>query len=175
MRTTYVNNASPAFRFAAFRRDAALGFPPSFVAIFAREPSDATSITQAPFRFSTLFRPCRCIAVRHPCLVATTEGGKRIFKTNERKPRTTKLEPLEWQDTAPRRLLCELRSEAIHRAPTLRTLHNFRAPTRLPNVPTRGKHCFKAPDQKHAQRKEHDQCNNTPPNQRPTFPSGQPC
>jgi hypothetical protein len=132
MRTTYVNNASPAFRFAAFRRDAALGFPPSFVAIFAREPSDATSITQAPFRFSTLFRPCRCIAVRHPCLVATTEGGKRIFKTNERKPRTTKLEPLEWQDTAPRRLLCELRSEAIHRAPTLRTLHNVRAPTRVP-------------------------------------------
>src|SRR3977135_370004 len=28
MRTTYVNKASPAFRFAAFRRDAALGFSP---------------------------------------------------------------------------------------------------------------------------------------------------
>src|SRR4030081_3028459 len=116
-------------------------FPPSFVAIFAREPSDATSITQAPFRFSTLFRPCRCIAVRHPCFVATTEGGKRIFKTNERKPRTTKLEPLEWQDTAPRRLLCELRSEAIHRAPTLRTLHNVRAPSRSQRL-YEGDTCF---------------------------------
>jgi len=156
MRTTYVNNASPAFRFAAFRRDAALGFPPSFVAIFAREPSDATSITQAPFRFSTLFRPCRCIAVRHPCLVATTEGGKRIFKTNERKPRTTKLEPLEWQDTAPRRLLCELQSEAIHRAPTLRTLHNGRAPTRVRTSLRRGKTLvLKTKDPNHAQRKEH--------------------
>src|SRR3981081_2611204 len=88
MRTTYVNNASPAFRFAAFRRDAALGFPPSFVAIFAREPSDATSITQAPFRFSTLFRPCRCIAVRPPCLVATTEGGKRILQAKNQQPRS---------------------------------------------------------------------------------------
>src|ERR1700730_9424830 len=113
MRTTYVNKASPAFRFAAFRRDDALGFPPSFVAIFAREPSDATCITQAPFRVSTLFRPCRCIAVRHPCFVATTEGGKRIFKTNERKPRTTKLEPLKWHSTATLRLLCEQQRDAI--------------------------------------------------------------
>ncbi len=57
-----------------------LYFPPSFVLIFAREPSDATSITQAPFRFSTSLRPSRCIAVRHPCFDSTTEGGKRIFK-----------------------------------------------------------------------------------------------
>src|SRR5436190_9999559 len=60
-------------------------FPPSFVLIFAREPSDATSITQAPFRFSTSLRPSRCIAVRHPCFDFTTEGGKRIFNTNESK------------------------------------------------------------------------------------------
>ena len=174
MRTTYVNNASPAFRFAAFRRDAALGFPPSFVAIFAREPSDATSITQAPFRFSTLFRPCRWIAVRHPCLVATTEGGKRIFKTNERKPRTTKLEPLEWQDTAPRRLLCELRSEAIHRAPTLRTLHNVRAPTRVPTSLRKGKTHVLDPRPKPRNAKRSTQWRDTV-TQPPTFPSGQLC
>src|SRR5262249_53832621 len=64
-------------------------FPPSFVFIFAREPSDATSITQAPFRFSTSFRPSRCIAVRHPCFDSTTQGGKRILNTNEQKHRTT--------------------------------------------------------------------------------------
>src|SRR5258705_8196481 len=60
-------------------------FPPSFVLIFAREPSDATSITRAPFRFSTPLRPCRCIAVRHPCFDSTTEGGKTHFQTNESK------------------------------------------------------------------------------------------
>src|SRR6185436_833411 len=55
------------------------------VPIFAREPSDATFIAQAPFRFFTPLRPSMCIAVRHPCFDFATEGGKRIFNTNELK------------------------------------------------------------------------------------------
>jgi hypothetical protein len=74
-----------AFHFIPYPAERApFYFPPSFVLIFAREPSDATSFTQAPFRFSTPLRPCRCIAVRHPCFDSTTEGGKRIFNANEK-------------------------------------------------------------------------------------------
>jgi hypothetical protein len=80
--------------------------------IFAREPSDATSITQAPFRFSTSLRPSRCIAVRHPCFDFATEGGKRIFNTNEPKHPTT-------TQHGAHRLLCGQSATAIHRHPTL--------------------------------------------------------
>src|ERR1700730_11495316 len=87
-----INKDSASLHAVSFRRElnhaGDLCFPPSFVLIFAREPSDATSITQAPFRFSTSLRPCRCIAVRHPCFDFTTEGGKRIFNTNESKDPT---------------------------------------------------------------------------------------
>ena len=91
-------------------------FPPSFVLIFAREPSDATSIAQAPFRFFTSVTT-KCIAVRHPCFDFTTEGGKRIFNTNESK------HPITTRYTGTRRLLCEPQTTAIHRAATLRTAH----------------------------------------------------
>src|SRR5262249_12121134 len=109
---------------------------PSFAPIFAREPSDATSITQAPFRFSTSLRPCRCIAVRHPCFDFATEGGKRIFNTNEKRP------PKSTRDTAVRPLLCERQTTAIHRDATLRTSHNGRAPTRVRTSLRRGKPSF---------------------------------
>ena len=71
------------------RESAVLYFPPSFVLSFAREPIAATSITQASFRFSTSLRPSRCGDERaHPCFASTTEGGKRIFNTNESKDQT---------------------------------------------------------------------------------------
>src|SRR4030095_2618680 len=97
--------------------ESCLSFPPSFALIFARKPSDATSITQAPFRFSTSLRACRCIAVRHPCFDFATEGGKRIFNINESKHPTRR-------GTGARRLLCESQAIAIHRGATLRTAHN---------------------------------------------------
>jgi hypothetical protein len=145
-------------------------FPPSFVLIFAREPIAATSITQAPFRFSTSLRPSRCIAVRHPCFDSTTEGGKRIFNTNEKQtPNTTR-------DTGARRLLCAPQATAIHRVATSRTAHKVGRPPVSQRRYEGGKTpVFKTKDQQHAHRKEHRPCNDTPPNQRPTFPSGQPC
>src|SRR5258705_7532531 len=100
-------------------------FPPSFIAIFAREPSDATSITQAPFRFSTPFRPCRCIAVRHPCFDFATEGENTF---------STPMKANTQHDEGRRSTSLTLRTQAtaIHRAATLRTAHNVRAPTRVP-------------------------------------------
>ena len=96
-------------------------FPPSFVLIFAREPIAATSITQAPFRFFTSVTT-KCIAVRHPCFDFTTEGGKRIFNTNEKQtPNTTR-------DNGARRLLCKPQATAIHRAATSRTAHKVERP-----------------------------------------------
>src|SRR5713226_4117887 len=121
-------------------------FPPSFVLIFAQEPIAATSITQAPFRFSTSLRPSRCIAVRHPCFDSTTEGGKRIFNTNEKQtPNTTR-------DTGARRLLCAPQATAIHRAATSRTAHKVERPPVSERRYEGGN--LHLPDQNHAQRKE---------------------
>ena len=100
-------------------------FPPSFVLIFAREPIAATSITQAPFRFSTSLRPSRCIAVRHPCFDFATEGENTF---------STPMKANTQHDEGRRSTSLTLRTQAtaIHRAATLRTAHNVRAPTRVP-------------------------------------------
>jgi hypothetical protein len=74
--------------------------------------------------------------VRHPCFDSTTEGGKRIFNTNEKQtPNTTR-------DTGARRLLCERRATAIHRAATLRTSHNSGDPACLDVATEGGKRMF---------------------------------
>ena len=141
-------------------------FPHSFVLIFAPEPSEATSITQAPFRFSTSLRPFRCIAVRHPCFDFTTEGGKRIFNINESKHPTRR-------GTGARRLLCESQAIAIHRGATLRPAHNRWAPTRVPTSLRRGNTVFK-PKTKTRKRKERHKWKDTA-NHHQTFRNGQPC
>ncbi len=149
---THPNSIRPrlSFRCAPFQPRLFSYFPPSFVLIFAREPSDATSIAQAPFRFSTSLRPSRCIAVRHPCFDSTTEGGKRIFNTNESKHPTRRGTPEHVAYFANRkqpRFIEPRRRELPIRSST----HS------CPNVPTRGKHCFKPPDQKHRRSTNHEQ------------------
>jgi hypothetical protein len=89
--------------------------------------------------------------VRHPCFDFTTEGGKRIFNTNESK---------HSRGSGARRLLCDPQTTTIHRGAKLRTSHKFGAPL-VSQTSLRGGNTFTMPQNQNLKPNEQSRCNLT--------------
>ena len=169
MRTTYVNKAArlhSAEMQIAFETLSL--FPPSFVLIFAREPIAATSITQASFRFSTSLRPSRCGDERPTRASPPLRKGENAFST-----------PMKSKNPTRRGTPDHVAYFANRKQSRFIEARRCELPITVGRPPASERRYeggnLHLTDQNHAQRKEHRPCNDTPPNQRPTFPSGQPC